>query len=136
MNEILTDSNLFVYAAKSYDNPRCVDTLEFVDDLNRATSIKKLVNRYKQKGDLKERLILNHLIVFYNVFHHEAATKILALKLEESLEVVKPFLILLNYWPDKIEGIVNEGYEIKSSDVPLDPVVVEAVRKIRYNVDH
>ena len=64
----LDDSNFMLYAAANYDNPQCYDTDEFYDDLKRFKYLKRLLNRYKETGELKERLILNHLTVIYNVF--------------------------------------------------------------------
>ena len=60
--------NFLLYAAKHYDNPQCYDTVEFYDDLKRIKYIKRLINRYIEEGDLKERLILNHIIILNNVF--------------------------------------------------------------------
>ena len=64
----LDDTNFMLYAAAHYDNPQCYDTDEFYDDLKRFKYLKRLLNRYKETGELKERLILNHLTVIYNVF--------------------------------------------------------------------
>ena len=73
----LDDSNFLLYAASNYDNPQCYDTDEFYDDLKRFKYLKRLFNRYKETGELKERLILNHLIVIYNVFGPMPATRLL-----------------------------------------------------------
>ena len=66
--EELDNNNFLLFAANHYNNPGCTDILEFKEDLNRFKYIKRLFNRYEQSGDLQERLILNHLIVIYNVF--------------------------------------------------------------------
>ena len=63
--ETLDNSNFLLYAAKHYDNPQCFDTKEFYDDLKRFKYLKRLFNRYKETGDLKERLIINHLQILY-----------------------------------------------------------------------
>jgi hypothetical protein len=76
----LTEKNLFVYAAKHYDNPGCCNTEEFLDDLRRIKYIKKLITRYIESGDLKERLILNHIIILVNLFGPEVTCRILFLK--------------------------------------------------------
>mgnify|MGYP006251878411 FL=1 len=65
MFETLDDSNFMLFAAKYYDNPSCVDTNEFEDDLSRIKYIKRLFRKYKDTGELRERLIFNHLIVLY-----------------------------------------------------------------------
>ena len=128
MIENLTEQNFLLYAAQNYDNPNCIDILEFHDDLNRVKYIKRLFKRYEEKGELKERLVINHLITFYNVFPHPAATRMLIFKLQDQLDILKPFLIMLNYWPKRIDGI--DGRVIYDSDVPLDPNIVKTLRQI------
>jgi hypothetical protein len=122
LNE-LTEDNLFLYAAKHYNNPTFSDIEDFYEDLKRFKYIKRLVNRYLDQGELTERLILNHLVVVFNSFGIEAGLNILKLKLDERhWPVIKPFLIFLNY--------------IKSDDLietPLDKTVVERLRKINGN---
>ena len=103
----LTDENFYLFAAKYYDNPQCIETEEFDDDLKRIRYLKRLFRKYKQTGELKDRLILNHLVVLYNVFVPEAATRMLCLKLSDELDMVKPFLLLLGYWPDKIISVMG-----------------------------
>ena len=116
----LTEKNLLLYAAKHYSNPTFSDIEDFHEDLKRFKYIKRLLNRYLETDDLSERLILNHLIVIFNMFGIEAALNILELKLEEKhWPVIKPFLIFLNY-------IKNDQY----TGITMDPTVVEALRKI------
>ena len=116
----LTEKTLLLYAAKHYSNPTFSDIEDFHEDLKRFKYIKRLLNRYLETDDLSERLILNHLIVIFNMFGIEAALNILDLKLEEKhWPVVKPFLIFLNY-------IKNDQY----TGITMDPSVVEALRKI------
>lgn len=116
----LTEDNLFLYAAKHYNNPQFSDIEDFYDDLKRYAYIKRLVNRYLETGELSERLIMNHLIVVFNSFGIEAALEILELKLNEKhWPVIKPFLIFLNYITnDRITGFEQ------------DKKVIEALRKI------
>lgn len=122
LNE-LTEENLFLYAAKHYDNPTFSDVEDFYEDLKRFKYIKRLVNRYLDHNDLADRLILNHLIVVFNSFGIEAGLNILKLKLDERhWPVVKPFLIFLNYIDN------NELVEIK-----MDKMVIERLRKINGN---
>ena len=80
MIETLDDSNFVLYAAKHYDNPQCYDVEEFHDDLKRFKYLKRLLGKYEDTGELRENLILNHIIVLYNVFG-EAATRMLFFKL-------------------------------------------------------
>ena len=116
----LTEKNLLLYATKHYSNPTFSDIEDFHEDLKRFKYIKRLLNRYIESDKLSERLILNHLIVIFNMFGIEASLNILELKLEEKhWPVIKPFLIFLNY-------IKNEQY----TGITMDPTVIEALRKI------
>ena len=125
----LNESNFFLYAAHHYLNP-CVEEQEFHEDLNRIKNLRRLFGRYEKHGELKERLILNHLMVLYNVFEHKALTRMLVFKLQDQLYILKPFLLLLNYWPERIEGIGEDNLTIRSSDVMMDMRVVDVLRKI------
>ena len=118
-----------LYAAKHYDNPQCFDTLEFYEDLSRFKYIKRLFNRYEESGELKERLILNHLIILYNVFG-AATTKMLFFKLNGHLHLLKPFILLLGFLPDKVSGVGVVNKTIISSDIPMDDNIVQILRKI------
>tara|TARA_B100000927_G_scaffold126211_1_gene101843 strand:- start:211 stop:570 length:360 start_codon:yes stop_codon:yes gene_type:complete len=116
----LTESNLLLYAAKHYYNPRFSDIDEFYEDLKRFKYVKRLVNRYLDDKDLAERLILNHLIVIFNAFGIEPSINMLKVKLDERhWSVIKPFLIFLKYITnDQLVGI------------EMDDRVVEVLRKI------
>ena len=95
---ILTESTFLLFASKHYDNPQCSDISEFEEDLKRFQYLRKLFGRYRQDNDLKERLILNHLIIIYNVFG-PAGTNMLFMKLHEFHDCLKPFVEYLNYMP-------------------------------------
>jgi|TARA_B110000259_G_C14015377_1_gene401108 hypothetical protein len=99
---ILTESTFLLFASKHYDNPQCSDISEFEEDLKRFQYLRKLFGRYRQDADLKERLILNHLIIVYNVFGPEA-TNMLFMKLHEFHDCLKPFVEYLNYMPAVIQ---------------------------------
>jgi hypothetical protein len=129
MIDKLDESNFMLYAAKHYDNPQCFDTLEFYEDLARFKYIKRLFNRYEESGELKERLIVNHLIILYNVFG-PATTRMLFFKLNGHLHLLKPFIILLGFMPDKVYGVGVENKTIISSDIPMDENIVKLLRKI------
>ena len=90
--------------------------------------LKRLFKRYHEKGDLKERLVINHLVVLYNVFDREAATRMLVFKLENYLHYLKPFLVMMGYWPRTIDGI--NGISIDGEGVPVNTNVVELLRRI------
>ena len=128
MFEDLTEDNFQLFAMKYYANPHCTDMLEFHDDLKRIRYVKRLFRKYKDTGELKERLIINHLVILYNTFEARATTRMLLLKLEDYLDLLKPFLLLLNYWTTDV-GLIN-GKKIKDSDIPLDVGVVETIRQI------
>lgn len=118
--EELTENNFELYAAKHYDNPRCLDIEEFYDDLARFKYIKRLLRKYKQSGELQERLILNHFIILYNVFGIEAANRMVFFKMEPELwPAVKTFLVYLNYLP-----------ESEKVEVPIDTTIANVLRKI------
>ena len=116
----LNDNNFSLFAAKYYNNPNCTDILEFHDDLNRIKYVKRLLKGYSESGELKERLVLNHLITLYNVFDPQACTKMLVFKLPEHLPVLKSFLSYLNVWQDRISEIGHDNLVINSSDVNTD----------------
>lgn len=131
--EKLDESNALLYAAKHYTNPHCYDTVEFYEDLNRFKYIKRLLNKYQESGDLKDRLIINHLTVIYNVFGVKAGTRLLALKMQEQLGLIKPFLVLMGTMPDVIENIGIEGKTYYSSDIVMDEFIVNQLRNIDGN---
>jgi len=125
----LNERNFLLYAMKYYDNPHCVDVEEFNDDLRKIRYIKRLLNQYITEGNLKERLVLNHLIVFYNVFPPRVATRILFQKMEEELwPILKTFLVYLSYMPeDRIESV--NGQSIRTTDIGMDQAVIDKLRE-------
>ena len=128
--EDLTEENFLIYAMREYNNIQCTDVEEFYDDLKKIKYIKRLFNIYKNNGQLKERLILNHLIIFYNVFSVEAGTRILFYKIEETFwPMLKTFLIFLDRMPERIESI--KGSTLNASDIKLDEGIVTRLRSIK-----
>jgi len=125
----LNEKNFLLYAMKEYNNPQCTEVEEFNDDLKKIKYIKRLLNQYVSEGVLKERLLLNHIIIFYNVFPPAAATRILFFKIEEKFwPILKPFLFYLKLMPeDKIESIM--GREIKTNEILMDQGVIDSLRK-------
>jgi len=129
MFEDLNDANFLLYASKAYDKPNAV-TSEFEEDLNRIQYIKRLLTKYYSTKILKERLILNHIIIFYNVFGVEPATRMMFYKLESrDLEVLKPFLIMLNFLPPIVKGV--NGKDILTDIIKLDKSAVECLRNLK-----
>lgn len=118
----LTEDNLFIFAAKHYYNPLGVDANEFDEDLKRFKYVKRLVNRYINGDDLATRLILNHLVVIFNVFGIEGGLSILLLKMNKThMHVLKPFLIFLRIIAQEDERFLG---------ITQDFIVVEELRKI------
>lgn len=129
MNNNLNAKNFVLYAAKHYDNPSCESMEEFHDDLNRFKYIKRLFTKYQESGEIKERLVLNHLIALYNLFGAVPTTRMLFLKLDGSWELLKPFLVYLGYMPERLYEI-GEHEVIMDTDIPLNSVIVERLRKV------
>ena len=128
MFDDLNEDNFLLYAVKAYTSPHCIMS-EFEGDLKRTKYLKRLFRRYKLSKALKERLILNHIILLYNVFGAEPATRILFYRVDESdFDVLKTFLIYLNYMPEKVKGI--NGKDIISSDILLDMDVADILRNL------
>ena len=125
MQEKLTEHNFLVYAMHHYDNPQCHSLEEFDEDLKKILYLKKLLSRYKNNGELRERLILNHIIVLYNIFG-EAATNMLFFKIEKSnWDVLTTFLVYLERMPETIPQ-----YGIHLSEIKLDERVIATLRNI------
>jgi hypothetical protein len=118
----LTSKNLILYAAQHYYNPTCIDSEEFFSDLKRFKYVKRLLNKYVSSNELSERLILNHLIVIFNVFGNEAGVEMLALKIEgiEQWNALKPFLIFL-------KAINNDDL----TGINMDKNVIKTLRDMR-----
>lgn len=115
----LNNDNFMLYAARHYNNPQCTDMDEFNEDVQRFKYLKRLLGRY-EKGDLQHRLILNHIIVIYNVFGIDHANKMMFYKMEQKhWSAIKTFLVYLSY--------LKEDTFV---DVPLDENIVEVLRKI------
>jgi hypothetical protein len=129
MKPELTDENFLMYAIKNYDNPGCSGLSEFHDDVKRLRYVKRLLGRYHVGGELKERLIINHLMILYNVFGVEAATSLLFFRMPQELwAYLKTFLVFLNFMPQHV--IVSTGIRIPESQISLDQTIVEKLRKI------
>lgn len=125
IQEKLTESNFLLYAMHHYDNPQCHSLEEFEEDLKKFLYLKKLFSRYKNNDELRERLILNHIIVLYNIFG-EAATRMLFHKIDESCwSALATFLVYLERMPETIAE-----YGIVLSDLQLDDTIIQTLRKI------
>jgi len=122
----LNEDNFLLYAIKSYYNPGSMGISELEDDLKRFKYIKRALNRYQKLGETNERLILNHLVVLYNLFG-DATTDMLFFKLEEKYWTdLKTYLVYLHRMP--LETVVSEG--IHETDIPLNEELIKILRKL------
>ena len=103
----LNEKNFMLYAAQNYVNPHCIGVEEFNEDVNRIKYLKRLFSKYESKGEIKERLILNHLVILYNVFDQVALTRMLRYKLGEYDKSLATFLYFLNYLPEADETLLD-----------------------------
>ena len=122
----LNDDTFLVYAIKNYNNPECTGMSDFEDDVKRFKYLKRLFNRYETSEVLSDRLIINHLIVLYNVFDVAATTMLFYKTEERHWPILKTFLVFLNRMP--MEQIVSGG--VKDTDIPLDFKIINILRKI------
>ena len=118
--EKLTDENFTMFAMQCYDNPQCTSMEEFMEDLRRFRYLKRLLRRFYKNGELRERLILNHLIVLNNLFGVENAIRMLEFKLDKE------------YWPVLKTCLLYLGYidETWKQEIPLDNLVIEKMREL------
>lgn len=124
----LNENNFLLYAMKAYDKPNAIIS-EFEEDLKRIKYIKRLIRRYRVTGELKERLILNHIIILSNVFGVEATVRMLFYKLDiADYAILKTFLLFLNYMPRHINGI--KGRYINSADLGIDIIVGRRLKEL------
>ena len=128
MFDELNEENFMMYAAKCYTSPHCIMS-EFEGDIKRTKYLKRLFRRYKVTKSLKERLILNHIILLNNVFGTEATARILFYKTDErDYDILKSFLVYLNLMPEAIYGI--DGKNIYSRDIPINEDILQLLSKI------
>ena len=128
--ENLTDKNIELYCIKYYNNPQCLSLNDYKEDLKKIKYLKRLFNNYFTSGILKERLILNHLIMLFNVFDNYALSRILFFKFDKKYySLLKTFLMYLNHIPPKfVRGI--RGEDVSLVDIQLDEVVVDKLREL------
>jgi len=122
--EPLSEDTFLLYAIKMYDNPHCKGMNEFYEDLNRIKYIKRLFNKYETKKVLKDRLLLNHIMILNNVFGVEACARILFFKIESKYHIyLKSFLEFLQILPKRIP-------EIKIETVPVDHRIIKKLKEM------
>ena len=122
----ITDENFILYAMHNYNNHECNSIEDFNEDINRLKYVKRLLRKYVNSDELKERLIINHLVLLGNVFGPAVTTRILFFKLEQKLwPALKTFLVFLQYMQVDLHNS-----EIISSKIPLDQNIVNILREI------
>ena len=122
-SEPLNDDNYMMVCMKVYDNPQCKGIEEFHEDLDRVKYLKRLFKKYLNSGVLRERLILNHLIILHNVLG-PISTRLLFFKLEKEIHPpLKTFLIYLNYLPETLP-------EVDIVTIPVDQTIANTLREI------
>lgn len=118
--DVLTEDNFYLFASHHYDSPHCLSIEEFEEDLARFKYIKRLLRKYKNSGEIQAQLVLNHIIILYNVFSIPAANRMCFFKLEPELwPALKTFLVYLDFLPE------NERVEI-----PVDQKIVAVLRQL------
>lgn len=127
--EPLNNDNFLLFCAKHYRTNLCSSTKDFKEDINRIKYIQKLITRYEESGILKERLILNHIIILSNVFPAEICSKIILFKLEKYSKYIKPFLIFLSLLPDKLYNIGDKEVLITDS-LEMDLGIINILRTL------
>lgn len=121
----ISESNFILIAMHHYDNSQCTSLAEFEEDLKRFAYLKKLFSRYKENGDLKERLIINHIIVLYNLFGI-VATELLFFKIDKQYwDALVTFLVYLERMPNEVPE-----FNIKLKNMVLDQKVIAALKEI------
>ena len=122
----LTADNYIFYAMKNYDNSECNTVDDFYEDISKIKYVKRLLRRYEKLGQLREQLIINHIVLLGNVFGPQVTTELLFFRLEEKLwPALKTFLIFLGYMPSRVNAV-----NARSSDIGLDEKLVDKLRKI------
>ena len=125
----LTNDNFIIYATKAYDKPNCIMS-EFKEDMKRFNYLKRLFRRYRKVNELREQLVLNHLVVLNNVFGPEATTRLLFFQMaKEDYSALKTYLLFLSCMPEKVRGI--KGQDILSSEIPVDMAIAQTLRQIK-----
>ena len=126
----LCDDNFLIYAIKAYDKPQMIQS-EFEDDLKRLKYVKRLLRKYRQTGEFKERLVLNHVIILSNVFGVEATVNMLFFKVDkEDYPLLKTILIFLNYMPRRLTVSFNK-YHIRQEEIMVDLEIANRLRNLQ-----
>lgn len=105
----LTVKNFNAFALQNYDDPQCADIEDFQEDLRRFRYLKRLLHRYHESGEMRERLMLNHLITIFNVFGYDASMRMLKFKVREDVywASIKTMLLYLGYIDESWETAIH-----------------------------
>lgn len=126
----LNDENFLIYAIKAYDKPQMIQS-EFDEDIKRIKYVKRLLRKYKQTGEFKERLILNHVIILSNVFGVEATVNMLFFKVDkEDYSLLKTILIFLNYMPKRL-SVSFDKYHLRQEEIMVDLDIASRLRNLQ-----
>ena len=118
-----------MYCIKAYDKPNMLMS-EFKEDMKRFNYLKRLFKRYRKFDEMRERLVLNHLVILYNVFGAEVLSRLLFFKMsKDDYSIIKTYLLFLSCMPEIIYGV--KGQNILSSNIPVDMKIAETLRKIK-----
>jgi hypothetical protein len=127
--ENLTNDNVMMFAIKAYDKPNCILS-EFKEDMKRFNYLKRLFRRYRKVDELREQLVINHLVILCNVFTPEIATRLLFFKMsKDDYSTLKTYLLFLSCMPERVKGI--KGQDIISSEIPVDMKIADKLRKFK-----
>ena len=125
----INDENIDLYCIKNYNNPQCISIEDYNNDMRRFKYIKRLLNQYANGNEIKIRLLVNQIIMIYNIFDRLSATRTLFYRLpQEHWSVLKTILIFLNRMPKIVYGINNTN--LISSDIQIDNVIANQLREI------
>jgi hypothetical protein len=127
--EKLVEDNFLLFCVRHYRDVKFSSIEDVMEDINRVKYIKKLITRYVEGGSLKERLILNHIIILNNCFGPVVLCKILYLKLKDQMKYVKPFLILLDVMQNEIRNVGDELL-VDTRFIAMEQAIVERLRGI------
>jgi hypothetical protein len=110
----LTVKNFNAFALQNYDDPQCADIEDFQEDLRRFRYLKRLLHRYHENGEMRERLMLNHIITIFNVFGYDASMRMLKFKVREDSywESIKTMLLYLGYIDGSWETAIHIDDEL------------------------
>lgn len=126
----MTDENYLLYAAKYYDNPQCISTEEFENDLKRIHYIKKICSRKTPNDNMQTRLLLNHIIILSNLFGPEPAARMLYLKARNYFGMIRPVLEYLNMMPKMFVDIGNIGNAVYGDTFVMNRRIVKELEKL------